>query len=75
MPTGSQQRVDSSNHSTQRDLSQQFAMDVLARQMVSSVPLGFVSLWNICHTFQPSVRSVFLNPATKRIVSHVLIIS
>ena len=57
MPTGSQRRVDSSNHSAKIDLSQQFAMDVLARRMVSSVPLGFVSLWNICHTCQPSIRS------------------
>ena len=75
MPTSRQRRVDSSTHSAQRDLSQQFAMDVLARQMVSSVPLDFVSLWNICHTCQPSLRSVCLDPATKQIVSHVICIS
>ena len=71
MLTGSQQQVDSSNRSSQRDLSQQFSIDVLARQMVSLAQIGCVSLWNTCHNFKPSLRSVCLDPATKLIISHV----
>ena len=37
MLTGSQEQVDSLNHSAQIDVSLQFAMDVVARQMDSGI--------------------------------------
>ena len=56
IPTGRNQHVDSLNRSAQRYLNLQFAMYVLAFQMVSSDQIGFVSL-NLEHSSHFSTKS------------------
>ena len=56
--TGRNQHVDSLNRSAQRDLNLQFAMYVLALQMVSSDQIGFVSL-NLEHSSYFSTKSPY----------------
>ena len=60
MLTGNQQQVDSLNSSSQRDPSIQFDKDVMARQIISLAQLGFVSILNTCHRFQPHYSSICL---------------